>query len=347
MRRKKGKAPSPRHDWSSLDRRMIADDASWAQALAMGSLQNDDWQAIIGLTFLPHCARIVHESYTYLTHKYPAAARTVQLQFGAEIEAARHTVKLLDDKTKLYDGVVADFERIAGVHQSTFWSWKNLSIALRDGRVFTTSRVADFQGAVGPTGLVKRSSNEESHAYLLAYDMGQALPSIASALNIPWPAQIALPLPSGEAPQLQDRRAASYYQERYEPEFPDALKDVLAVIESSVNTSLIIFVPSAKVFADPVFRARLVSTIHALKALTEIVERYPELANRPGIIVIQSILNTPDARHLISPALGSLRNRCMHYGIPSHLTSLSPRSPAYGLVEATTDTTTRASIARY
>jgi len=114
MRRKKGEKPSSRHGLSSLDRKMIADDASWAQALAMGSLQNGDWQAIIGLTFLPHCARIVHESYTYLTRKSPAAARTVQLQFGAEIEAARHTVKLLDDGKKLYDGVVADFERMLG-----------------------------------------------------------------------------------------------------------------------------------------------------------------------------------------------------------------------------------------
>lgn len=172
MRQKKGKKSSSRHDWSSLDRRMIADDASWAQALAMGSLQNDDWQAIIGLTFLPHCARIVHESHTYLNRKSPAAARTVQLQFGAEIEAARHTVKLLDDDRKLYDGVVADFERIAGVHQSTFWSWKNLSIASRDGHVFTTSRVADFQGAVGPTGLVERSSKEESHPYRMGVRHG-------------------------------------------------------------------------------------------------------------------------------------------------------------------------------
>lgn len=148
-----------------------------------------------------------------------------------------------------------------------------------------------------------------------------------------------MPLPSGQAPQLQDRRAVSYYRERYEPEFPDALKDVLTVIESSVNTSLIVFAPSVEVFSGPVFRARLVSTIHALKALTEIVERYLGLADRPGIIAIQGVLNTPDARHLISPALGSLRNRCMHYGIPSHLTNLSPGWPAYGLVEATTDTT--------
>lgn len=318
---------------------MIADDASWAQALAMSSLQDDDWQAIIGLTFLPHCARIVHESYTYLTRKYPAAARTVQLQFGADIEAARHTVKLLDDKEKLYDGVVADFERIGGVHKSAFWSWKDLSIASRDGRVFTTSRVAHFQGAVGSTELVKRSSKEESHAYRMAHDMGKALPSIASGLNIPWPAQVTLPLPSGPAPQLQNRRASSYYQERYEPEFPDALKDVLTVIESSVNTSLLVFAPSVEVFSGPVFRARLVSTIHALKALTEIGKRCAGLADRSGMIAIQGVLNTPDARHLISPALGSLRNRCMHYGIPSNLTSLSPGSPAYGLVEATTDTT--------
>jgi len=188
-------------------------------------------------------------------------------------------------------------------------------------------------------GLVKRSSKEESYTYRMAYDMGQALPSIACGLNIPWPTQVVLPLPSGQAPQLQDSRAASYYQERYEPEFPDALKDVLTVIESSVNTSLFIFAPSVELFAGPVFRAQLVSTIHALKALTEIMERYPGLADRPGMTAIQGVLNSHDARHLIRPALGSLRNRCMHYGIPSYLTNLSLGRPAYGLVEATTNTT--------
>ncbi|WP_086661552.1 hypothetical protein [Lentzea kentuckyensis] len=206
----------------------------------------------------------------------------------------------------------------------------------RDGHVFTTSRVADFQGVFTEHEIASRATGQGSRTYDLGYDMGTALPSITMALGIGLPAEVAVPLPAGQVPRPRNTTARQYYAQRFEPEFPDALKDILTVIESSVNTSLVVFAPSADTFVGPVFRARFVTTVHALRALTEILQRYPALAGRRGIMGIQAVLDAADSRYLISDDVRGLRNRCMHYGIPSHLANLAPNAPAYGLVEATT-----------
>jgi hypothetical protein len=318
---------------------MIAEDGSWLQAVALSTQTDADWQGVMGLAFMPHCARIVHEGHLYLTRKSPAAAKTVRLKYALEIGAARHTVKLLDDTHKLYAGIVADFERIAEAHEATLPAWSNFVVVSRDGQVFTTSRVSDFQGAFTQKEIASRATGKGSRAYNLGYDMGAALPAITMALNIAWPADVSVPLPDGQAPQPHNVTAREYYARRFEPEFSDALIDVLTVIESSVNASLVLFAPSADSFVGPVFRARFVTTVHALRALTEILERHPELAGRNGIGGVQAVLDRPDSRYLISDAVRHLRNRCMHYGIPSHLTNLAPNAPAYGLVESTTGCT--------
>lgn len=335
----KGKARSPKRDWSALDRRMIAEDGSWLQAVALSAQTDADWEGVMGLAIVPHCARIVHEGHLYLTHKSPAAAQKVRLTYAREIEAARHTVKLLDDTSKLYAGVIADFERIAEAHEAILPTWNDFVVVSRDGQVFTTSRVSDFQGAFTHKDIASRVTGKESRMYNLGYDMGAALPAITMALNIAWPAEVSVPLPEGQAPKPHDVTARKYYARRFEPEFSDALKDVLTVIESSVNASLLLFAPSADSFVGPVFRARFVTTVHALRALREILERHPGLAGRNGVGGVQAVLDMSDSRYLISDAVRYLRNRCMHYGIPSHLTNLAPNAPAYGLVEATTGDT--------
>lgn len=335
----KSKARSSRPDWSALDRRMIVDDGSWLQAFALSTQADADWQGAMGLAFVPHCARIVHEGYLYITRKAPAAAHSVRLNYAREIAAARHTVKLLDDNQKLYDGVVADFERIAQAHETALPSWSDFVVVSRDQQVFTTSRVSDFQGVFTQDEIASHATGEGSRTYDWGYDMGAALPSISMALGIAWPAEVTVPLPEGRAPRPRNVTAREYYARRFEPEFPDALKDILTVIESSVNTSLVLFDPSAYVFTGPVFRARFVTTVHALRALTEILERHPDLAGRRGAAAMQAVLDAPASRFLTSDAVRHLRNRCMHYGIPPHLTNLAPNAPAYGLVESTTDFT--------
>ncbi|MBB5808934.1 hypothetical protein F4560_008702 [Saccharothrix ecbatanensis] len=339
MSRRKNKKTTPKRDWSSLDARMISDDVDWLHALAAAGTRDEAWQAVLGLTALPHIARVVHESHLHLSRKHPASANSVRLRFGAEIAAARHTVKLLDDTGKLYDGVVADFTRIAEAHRATLGRFNDLAVMSRDGRLFTTSRVSDYNGALGDTPQ-RGQAGPHSHAYRLGLDMGESLPLILLHLGVLIPMEpVDVPLPDGEAPTERSMQAATFYRHSYEPEFPEALKDVLCVIESTVNTSLFIFSAYTQYFPGPVFRARLISTVHALRALAEIVERFPALAARPGMTAVQTLLNTPAAQYLISDAIRPLRNRCMHYGVPSHLTIQDTKSPDYGLVQATTDVT--------
>jgi hypothetical protein len=107
-------------DWSALDLRMLRDDVNWIVSLGEASQTSRHWQSIVGLVLTPHMARIVYEGMDLLGRRRPAQATAVKLEFGPQLEAARHTVKLLDDTQKLYEGVVQDFERIDDEHSETF-----------------------------------------------------------------------------------------------------------------------------------------------------------------------------------------------------------------------------------
>lgn len=319
-----------RADWSALDLRMLRDDVNWIASLGETSQTNAQWQGITGLVLTPHMARIVHEGMDLLRRQRPAQVRAVTLKFGPQIEAARHTVKLLDDTKKLYDGVIQDFERIDGEHSNAWAFGRNYAIGVRDGRIFSTSRSSEFQQS---GRLAERTIVPNEYSNRFGYDIGQAATLIVRQFGH---APQFTPLPAdqwGEAPSEVTLDRAGYYETRFEPEFPAALKDVLCVIEGSVNSCLHVFKPVEGPFTNPVFRVQLVTVSHALSALDEVRNKYPQLAETPGMTSISMVIDSPEAVNLRS--LRKLRNRCMHYLIPPTLTGLGERLPMYGLVEST------------
>ena len=107
-------------------------------------------------------------------------------------------------------------------------------------------------------------------------------------------------------PENLDRE--TYYQTRFEPEFPSALKDILCVIEGSINSGLHVFKPVEGPFASPVFRVLFVTASHALSALEEVRTRYPDVARTPGFTRVIAVLDSPESVRISS--LRKLRNRC-------------------------------------
>lgn len=317
-------------DWSALDLSMLRDDVNWIASLGEASRANARWQGITGLVLTPHMARIVHEGMDLLRRQRPAQVRAVRLKFGPQIEAARHTVKLLDDTKKLYDGVIRDFERIDDEHSKAWTFGRNYAIGVRDGRIFSTSRSSEFQQS---GRLAERTIVPNGYSNRFGYDIGQAAAMIVRQFGH---APQFMPLPVdqwGEAPSEVTLDRAGYYKTRFEPEFPAALKDVLCVIEGSINSCLHVFKPVEGPFTNPVFRVQLVTVSHALSALNEVRKKYPQLGETPGMSRISRVIDSPEAVHLSS--LRKLRNRCMHYLIPHTLTGLGERLPMYGLVEST------------
>lgn len=317
-------------DWSALDIRMLCDDVDWIASLGQASQTNDLWQGITGLALTPHMARIVHEGMDLLGRRRPAQVRAVKLEFGPEIEAARHTVKLLDDRQKLYDGVIQDFERIDEEHTQAWAFGRNYALGVRDGRIFSTSRASEFQQS---GRLTERTSIPNEYSNRFGYDIGQAATRIVRQFGHA-PQFVALPVNQwGAPPTPTNLDRATYYETRFEPEFPLALKDILCVIEGSVNNCLQVFKPVEGPFASPVFRVLFVTASHALSALDEVRGKYSHVTESAGMSGVSGVLDSPEAVRLRS--LRKLRNRCMHYLIPPNLTGLGEHLPMYGLVEST------------
>lgn len=317
-------------DWSALDLLMLRDDINWIASLGEASRANHDWQSIIGLVLTPHMARIVYEGMDLLRRHRPTQVTAVKLEFERELVAARHTVKLLDDTQKLYEGVIQDFERIDDEHSESWTSRRNYALGVRDGRIFSTSRASQFQQsgrftAQAPIG--------DDYSNNFGYDIGNAAALILRQFGY---APQFTPLPVdrwGIPPVPRNVDRTEYYEERFEPEFPPELKDVLCVIEGAVNGCLYVLTPVQGPFIGPVFRASFVTASHALSSLKEVHGKYPNLADTDGMSGVSAVLGSPEARRILS--LRKLRNRCMHYLIPPSLTGLGEHLPMYGLVEAT------------
>jgi len=317
-------------DWAALDLRMLQDDINWIASMGEASQSNPQWKGIIGLVLTPHMARIVHEGMVLLWRRRPTQVQAVALKFAPQIEAARHTVKLLDDTKKLYEGVIQDFERIDGEHSNAWSPGRNFGMGIRDGRVFSTSRSSEFQQS---GRLAERRIVPHDYSKRFGYDIGRAAALILRQFGHA-PQFTPLPVKQwGEAPSEITLDRAGYYETRFEPEFPTALKDVLCVIEGSVNSCLHAFKPVEGPFTNPVFRVQFVTVSHALNALDEVRNRYPQLAETPGMVRISSVIDSSEAVNLRS--LRKLRNRCMHYLIPPTLSGLGEHLPLYGLVEST------------
>jgi hypothetical protein len=330
MAKRKGRAPT--QDWSALDRHMFADDFAWIASQANSVESDPDWKAVLGLTLTPHIARVVHEGHEWLRHSNKGAAVRVLIKHKRQIAAARHAVKLIDDREKLYEGLVSDFRAIAGVQDKEFrFGWNNFAAVEQGSRLLTTARSACFH-----VGLNVQSGATftpfEGNAF--GEDMGQALGSIAIEVGLGEPRSAELELPSGPAPTNKTQRSEAFYRGRYVTEFAEAEKDIVSVVEGTVNTALVVMAPAQDIFPGAVFRVRTLTAIHAVRALSEVMTRHPEIEGRREVEPVLVLLAGNDVSRLISRSGTLLRHRCMHYRLPGHLTGLTRTAPDYGLVKA-------------
>jgi hypothetical protein len=181
-----------RYDWSSVSSRMIADDVAWVYSTSVASQSEPDWNSAWGLTHLSQFARINHEAFTYLERRSPMSAGAIKRQFAAEVAAARHASKLLDDNQKYLDGVVAEFRSIAERQKAYFpTSAREVAVLHYQNRLVSTSRVADYHGVFRP------EEGGPDYTYDLAKEMGSVMVEVLTALGQPGPEPVSVDLPPG------------------------------------------------------------------------------------------------------------------------------------------------------
>jgi hypothetical protein len=318
-------------DWSAVDVQMISDDLAWLYSSAQ-SVSGTPWEGVSGLVHGIQMARVAYEGFTYLAQKRPAEASSVERANFTSVAAARHSIKLIDDTAKHSEGVLEDFRLLQDEHESVGAGEDNFSAAIRDGRLFSTSRLISFQGLAD----FKESQTpvEQSWSAEISTDMGRLMADVVLRLGRRIDTPVALPAPVGPSPIALEMDYAEFHASRFEPEFSNAQKDLLSAVESGVNGALWVFDSAQERFPAPVFRAQFVNLSHGLSALGSIAQTFDELSGREGMRALTATLETPAATRLRS--LGALRNRSMHYGLPRHLTGLNRRLPIYGIVEAVT-----------
>lgn len=323
-------------DWTQLDIRMFQDDCAWVHSTVSSAKTDGAWESAFGLVLLPHMARIVHEGAGLVARHRPAQAKSIQLRFRGEIEAARHAVKLLDDNKRTAEEIIADFDKINAEHADALAGSLDLAVVSTGGQLLTTSRVASFHYAAR-LAVLRASVGQRNYSYELAHDLGSAMATILKQFGRAVPPPLPIALPAGSPAEHEDGDRDDYLAGRFASGLTGSEKELLTTVEGTVNTALLAFEPAVDLFPGPVFRGRVVVLTHALTAL-EAILALPVFEDDPESgAAIANIIRSNEASNFLT--YRTLRNRCMHYGIPSSIEVLDPSAPDYGLCAATTGRT--------
>ncbi|MCS6562450.1 hypothetical protein [Curtobacterium poinsettiae] len=318
-----------------LDAVMLRDDVSWWTSLVTSAV-GTDWEPTVGLSILPQVARVLHEGLGQLKRVSPEAVERVTAGWDVDIATARHTVKLLDDDKKSVDSVLNQFASIAAEHTAAFSTLNDFALLESDGRALASTRLASYQAAADLND--RWAADEGSRSFNLGQTMGQRTVELQRALGMGDPVIRQVTLPAVAVPRLVDTTAVLFDATSY-PDFgTPSVKDLLLMVECSVNAALWVFAPTATTHRSSLFRVRFVVATHALSALAQIFERF-DADTGATAQQVEAVLQSEQAARVLQ--MRALRNRSMHYGIPKTLTGLSASKPAYGLVEATTSRAAR------
>jgi hypothetical protein len=272
-------------------------------------------------------ARVTFEAFEYVVRRRPAVGIALKANMSAEIEAARHAIKLVDDSTRSVDDVLSTFREIEELHAQRFPLGKDVALSLWKGAPVYTSRSAEYQ---------EIASIRAQRPYDTSFEMGRSLGAILqSGLGVAIPSWTKLQLPTGELKQV-DARSTVFYSEVYSPSLTTAEKDLLLTLEANINAASLFREFAGDMFVGPVFRTQLLAFVHAVTALESVALRHSDdSCTVPS--TVSGVLADDDSSWLLGQR--ALRNRAMHYGIPPTLNGVSNAAPMYGIVEATTGRT--------
>ncbi|MDT3331386.1 hypothetical protein Q9S78_11975 [Microbacterium sp. KSW-18] len=316
-------------DWSSLDRRMFADDVNWIYStIESANSAGDVTGSALSLACMPYMARVTYEGSDLLRRQRPEAARSLGKKYAEQVASLRHSMKLLDDTHKSFESIVAELDSIRADHQHYF-SNSLLSEITVNGLLVTSSRTVSYQTSWSMAEATSVTSDEPP-SYRLALEMGQTAAAIANQFGyVPRATHL-----DGLADLVArfDNAETDEFHRRHYGELSTSEGEVLLLAESAINSAWLILEPAKADHRNAVFRARMIALCHAVNAIQQVLAISRSRARRA------EALATVLASGAVNRVTGyrTLRNRSMHYGIPASLAGLSAHSLGYGLVEATT-----------
>lgn len=344
-------SPLEQADWPSdpairrglAARFIIAQDARWVQDVTLSASETGDGGAATVLLLSHHFVRIAFEGAVAIRSNnprvgFPTLAGLLEDQYAAITTRARHASKLLDDTKKTHEEVLSEIElmlkrmREAFLRKAPRWLRgleTDLGIYQIGSAVVGASVPTAYRLGLDPVnqeamfGHATRDVAAEwggSTVVLAAADM--QMPELRSSLDM-----------SAIEVSGIDRRSDRYLASRYEESFPERLKLLLLMIEGDLNCNRLFLPQTAVGHEEAVFRARVVTLYHALRAL-EVVSRKHSSLDSPALRDLRALLADEPTQRLLSPGSKQVRNRSMHYEIRSRQIAIDPKRPFFGLVEA-------------
>jgi len=327
---------------------LLAEDARWVGDVVLSAAADEQSQAYPALLLGHHFVRIVYEGSLALQSAkpevgWPPLAGRLQRQFAAVTSRARHVTKLLDDKKKSKDQVMAEMinaketahRALTGnAHPWFRWAETDLGLYQIGSSVVGASIPMAYRLGLDP-GDLDRMAGEDLHA--VAHEWGSTVAVLAGAALDASEMRPTLALDAHI--KYKDRLASRYLKNRYEPEFEDGEKLLLLMIEGDLNTNRLYLPRTQSGHEGPCLRARIVTTYHSLRALDYILKRHSGL-DTAGARSIRGILADPAAKRICSRDGEMLRNRSVHYQMddPSIIPDFS--KPMFGIIEAVAPTFT-------
>jgi hypothetical protein len=295
-----------------------------------------------------HSARIVYEGSLALKSPDPAVgvpsiASALSAEHGEVVARARHAGKLLDDTKKSYQALQQDMAAFYAAQRAEFtahvpwwlrWLADDLGICRGPGDVILFSTIAgQFRLGVPPE---VRLEDAGPLMFDVARELGESLSLFLDADGAGSGAGSTVDYGPLGGFRDDDQKAVRYLAERYDPAFDLETKLLLLMVEGELGVSHVLLPITQSGHEEAVFRARMVSTFHAARAIEEILGRHTA-ADSKGARRARNLLADPELRAWLSdPGIRQVRNRCMHYEIRDRSLRVDSSARMFGIVEALT-----------
>ncbi|MET9317286.1 hypothetical protein ABZX12_36170 [Kribbella sp. NPDC003505] len=325
---------------------MVAQDARWIADAMLSTSNHESGSGWLPLVLIGHSSRIVYEGSILLRSSDPVVgephlAALLDDRYGETIERSRHAGKLLDDTLKSYAQLKDEMSEFYLVHHDEFsgnavWfaRWLETDLGLYcvpGGRILGNNVTGHFRAGLSSEVRLAQMGHQ---LFEVAKGQGGALAVLAAAAGDATPPTSTFDYAGLGRMVGKDRKTLAYLANRYDPVLPMESKLLLLMVEAEINTTDVVLPLIEQGHEEAVFRARMISTYHALRTVEEILNADPA-ADSPATIRVRSLLDESSTRGLLDDrGVRQVRNRCMHYEIRNRSLALDAALPMFGIVEA-------------
>jgi hypothetical protein len=318
----------------NLARELLWTDAAWCLDVFKSAQATEDSVSFVTWMMLSINARVAYEGRKVIQSTDPNVGVPHLVSFLAEdespsVEKARHAAKLLDNTVKSLDDFRAEMRSYWKAHR--VWMSgrtprflhglvKELGVATFDGHVVLATIPTQVR-------FVLPAGDTRDAVMKLGTDLGQDLSAFHLMAGSDHQITATLDLRGLQNITWDDYYVRKFLPEQYEAALDNDAKMLVLLLESDLNTLVILLSQLSSGHQSAFFRTAMVTLWHVLVSLQSLLDAYPGAR----AIRVRELLASRDVTTFLDPRNKRIRNTFVHY-VPQNL-PLDASRPLRGLVE--------------